>query len=100
MTLPVVFRPQARCEFDEAGDWYEQECPGLGLEFLGEIERLLLRIAETPNQFPTIHLDVHKAVARRFPYSVYFRERDQMIVILAVFHSARNPAVWQQRAKR
>lgn len=100
MTLPVVFRLQARREFDEAGDWYEQERPGLGLEFLAEIERLLARIAEAPNQFPVIHRDVRKAVARRFPYSVYFRERDQMIVILAVFHSARNPAVWKQRATR
>ena len=97
MILPVIFRHQARREFDDAGDWYEKERAGLGLEFLGEIRRLLSRIAATPHQFPVIHRDVHKAVAKRFPYCIYFRVRDQRIVVLAVFHSARNPAVWQGR---
>jgi plasmid stabilization system protein ParE len=97
MTLSVVFRRQARREFDEAGDWYEKERAGLGLEFLIEIERLLNRIAATPNQFPIVYRDMRKAVARRFPYCIYFRERDRRIIVLAVFHSARNPAVWQGR---
>lgn len=97
MTLPVIFRRQARREFDDAGDWYEKERAGLGLEFLDEIGRLLSHIAATPHQFPVIHRDVHKAVAKRFPYCIYFRVRDQRIVVLAVFHSARNPAVWQGR---
>lgn len=43
MTLPVVFRQQARREFDAAGEWYEKEHPGLGLEFLAEIDALLKR---------------------------------------------------------
>ena len=97
MILPVIFRRQARREFDEAGDWYEKERAGLGLEFLDEIGRLLSRIATTPNQFPILHRDVHEAVAQRFPCCIYFRVRDQRIVVLAVFHSARNPAVWQGR---
>jgi plasmid stabilization system protein ParE len=97
MTLPVVFRRQARREFDAAGEWYEKERPGLGLEFLAEIDSLLQRIAEQPQRFPVLYRDVRKAVARRFPYCVYFRERDQRIVVLAVFHSARNPLEWQRR---
>lgn len=96
---PVLFRRQARLEYDNAGDWYEKELLGLGMEFQAEIQLLIQRIASTPEQFPILHRDVRKAVARRFPYCIYFRERNQRIVILAVFHSARNPAVWQQRAK-
>lgn len=42
---------------------------------------------------------MRQVVFRRFPYRIYFRERNQRIVVLAVFHSARNPAVWQQRSK-
>lgn len=95
----VVFRSQARREFDEAGDWYEKERPGLGMEFLDEIQLLIQRIATTPEQFPMLHRDVRKAVVRRFPYCIYFRERKELIVVLAVFHSARNPTAWQQRTK-
>ncbi len=97
--LPVTFRRQARLEFDKAGDRYEKEREGLGIEFLAEIQLLTQRIASTPEQFPMLYGDVRKAVARRFPYCIYFRERNQRIVVLAVFHSARNPAVWQQRAR-
>lgn len=95
---PLIFRRQARSEYDEAGDWYEKERAGLGVEFLAEIDRLLQRIADNPEQFPMLYRDVRKAVAHRFPYCVYFRERNHSIVVMAVFHSARNPAVWQKRA--
>ena len=95
----IVFRKQARLEFDEAGDWYEKERAGLGMEFLAEIQLLTQHIASNPEQFPVLYRDVRKAVARRFPYCIYFRERSQKIVVLAVFHSARNPAVWQQRTR-
>ncbi len=44
---PVIFRKQARRKFDEAGDWYEKERPGFGMEFLAEIQLLIQRIAST-----------------------------------------------------
>lgn len=95
----IVFRQQARRELDEAGDWYEKERIGLGLEFFAEIEHLLHRVTSNPAQFPVSYRDTRKAVARRFPYCVYFRERNQTIVVVAVFHSARNPSAWKSRVK-
>ena len=95
----IVFRRQARRELDEAGDWYEQERIGLGHEFFAEIEHLLLRITSNPEQFPIWYRGTRKAVARRFPYCIYFREKNQHIVVVGVFHSARNPAVWKNRVK-
>jgi plasmid stabilization system protein ParE len=95
----IVFRHQARSELDKAGDWYERDRTGLGLEFFTEIDRLLQRIANNPEQFPVLYRGTRKAVARRFPYCVYFRERNQCIVVVAIFHSARNPAIWKDRVK-
>jgi len=95
----IAFRQQARRELDEAGDWYEQERSGLGLEFFAEIEHLLHRVTSNPEQFPVLYRGTRKAVARRFPFCVYFRERGQIIVVVAVFHSARNPAAWKNRIK-
>ncbi|MDO9268972.1 MAG: hypothetical protein Q7T96_07665 [Methylobacter sp.] len=37
MSRSLVFRQQARQEFDAAGDWYEREWPGLGHAFLAEV---------------------------------------------------------------
>ena len=95
----VVFRRQARSEFDQAGDWYEKERPGLGLDFLAEIQSVIDRITSDPEQFPIVHRDVRKAVARRFPYCVYFRERERNIVVVAVFHGSRSPSALEQQTK-
>lgn len=97
MSRSVVFRQQARREFDAAGDWYERERPGLGNAFLAEVDQALQMIASNPGAFPEMLDGVRKAVVKRFPYCIYFRVRGETIVVLAVFHSARNPAVWQSR---
>jgi plasmid stabilization system protein ParE len=95
----VVFRRQARRELDQAGDWYEKERAGLGLDFLAEIQSVIDRIISHPEQFPIVHRDVRKAVARRFPYCVYFRERERNIVVVAVFHGSRSPSALEQQTK-
>jgi hypothetical protein len=35
----------AQTEFEEAAVWYESQRPGLGLEFIAEVDRVLVRIA-------------------------------------------------------
>jgi hypothetical protein len=45
MSRSLVFRQQARQEFDAAGDWYEREQAGLGKAFLAEVDRLLKLIS-------------------------------------------------------
>ena len=97
MTLAVVYRRAARHEFDAAADWYEAQRPGLGVEFVAEIDRAVQLAAETPVRFPVMHRDVRCVRVRRFPYSVFFRAEPRRIVVLSVFHARRDPVVWQQR---
>ena len=39
MTLRIVFRRSARREFDDAADRYDEQRPGLGEEFIVEIDQ-------------------------------------------------------------
>ncbi len=93
----VLFRPQAQDEFEAAAEWYERECRGLGEAFIEAVDEQLARIAENPLLYPAVHRDIHKAALRRFPYCIYFRLRGDAAVVLAVFHTARNPASWKKR---
>lgn len=93
----ILFRPQARDEFDAAGDWYECEGHGLGKAFLDAVETQLSQIAANPLAYPVVHRDIRKAALRRFPYCIYFRLRGDTMVVLAVFHTAPNPATWKRR---
>jgi plasmid stabilization system protein ParE len=98
MSLPSAFHRAASAEFIEASAWYEGKRLGLGLEFIAEIDRCVSLASKNPLQFAVVREDIRRVVANRFPYSVYFRSEPHRIVVLAVFHGNRNPAIWQARA--
>ncbi len=98
MTLRVVFRRAAKIEFEDAAVWYDNQRFGLGDEFMAEIEQAVANAATAPQRYPVVFGDIRRTVARRFPFCVYFRVRSGAMVVLAVFHGRRNPAIWQRRA--
>lgn len=98
MSLVVTFHRAASVEFIEASAWYESKRFGLALEFMAEIDRCISQASEHPLQYAVVHKDIRRIVTHRFPYSVYFRAEEHRIVVLAVFHGSRNPAIWQTRA--
>lgn len=98
MSLPVSFRRAARAEFIEAAAWDEAQRPDLGVEFIAEIERCVLRAADQPQLYAVIYKGIRRVTAERFPYSVYFRVEAQALVVLAVFHGNRDPMIWRGRS--
>jgi plasmid stabilization system protein ParE len=97
VSLHVTFHRSARDEFFGAIAWYESKRSGLALEFIAEIERCISLAAKSPFQFASVGKGVRRVIANRFPYSVYFRPEENRIIILAVFHSRRDPAIWPGR---
>jgi toxin ParE1/3/4 len=97
VSLPIIFSPEARAEFDEAHDWYEEQRAGLGDTFSDRVHEVLGLITQFPGMHATVLGDVRKAVVPRFPYCVFYREEATCVRVLAVFHSSRDPTVWQQR---
>ena len=97
MRLPVAFHRARSAEFIEASVWYESKRFGLAIEFMAEIDRCVSLAAENPQQFTFVSEDLRRVVANHFPYSIYFRPEKYRIVVLAVFHSSRNPEIWQAR---
>lgn len=98
MTLRVAFRRAARDEFDTAALWYEERQTGLGAQFTSEIRNAVELASNDPERFPIKYGAIRCVHVRRFPYSVYFLRESRRIVVLAVFHARRNPAIWQARA--
>ena len=97
MTLRIVFRHAAKNELEDAAVWYDEQRGGLGEEFVIEIGQATAKAAAAPERYPIVFSDIRRAVARRFPFSVYFRVRSTSLVVLAVFHGRRNPAIWRRR---
>jgi plasmid stabilization system protein ParE len=97
MTLPVVFRPVAKAELEEAIIWYEKRKPGLGFDFRRVVEHELEQIAATPLRFRPVDQHTRRALLRRFPYAVHFAVEPKAIVVLAVFHTHRDPQLLRGR---
>ena len=91
---------EAAVEFDieSAFNWYETEEPGLGQEFLEQLRLVYRRILENPLGYGEQRSGIRRGLMRRFPYAVYFSVEDETILILAVLHTARDPAEWQLRS--
>ena len=49
--------------------------PGLSNKFHERLEESLKAIAERPGSFPLIDKRTRRALVKRFPYAIYFREQ-------------------------
>ena len=71
MTLRVVYRKAAKAELDEAILYYERQRTGVGEERLSEIDQAVMRAAAHPEHFPVVFDNIRRALAKRFPYTVF-----------------------------
>jgi len=98
VTFELIVSPEAEAEMGEAFDWYEEQLPGLGSDFLLNVDAALNAILRNPKQFPVAHKNLRRTLIRRFPYQIFFILEKNRIVVLAVFHAKRSPKRWQARA--
>ncbi len=97
MISELIISPEAEADIAEAFDWYETQVSGLGSEFLLVLDALFNSILRNHLLYPIAYKNVHRALIRRFPYSVFFIVEETKIVVLSVFHVKRNPRIWKKR---
>jgi plasmid stabilization system protein ParE len=93
----IVFRIEARLDALEAYRWYEARDAGRGEKFRDELDRVLNLIAERPLSYPAMLRNARRALLKRFPYLVVFRNYDDAIVVVAVMHSRRGRRTLKRR---
>ena len=89
--------PAVEFDIEAAFEWYEREEPGLGFEFLNELRDAYVRILNHPLVFQSLRSGIRRALTKRFPYGIFYTIEAEVIVILAVLHTARDPEEWQRR---
>jgi plasmid stabilization system protein ParE len=70
----------------------------LGNAFLDKIASAVEDIAENPQRWPVIQLDIRRRLIHRFPYALFYRVDPDEIVVLAIAHLHRRPVYWIGRA--
>lgn len=94
----IVFHPEARKELRDAVAYYETQRTGLGSALRSAIEMATQMIQQVPG-IGSLYLGtpIRKFLARRFPYTIYYREFDDRIWIAAVAHQKRRAGYWLDR---
>jgi hypothetical protein len=59
---PVNIQPAAEAEADEAAAGYEAKQPGLGIEFLLELDAAIERAAENPLAYAPVFLEARRVL--------------------------------------
>ena len=93
----VEFHEEAAREFLAAIDWYFSRSEEVASRFVVQVTSAVQLIAESPQCWPSHSLGTRKFVLRRFPFLVIYRERTDVIQVLAVAHSHRRPGYWKTR---
>ena len=94
---PVLVRPAAATDIEDTFRWYQTQRLGLDNEFREALRSTLDQVAQNPERYPVIHRGTRRALLKRFPYGVFYREFPQVIVIVACMHGRRDPKRWQSR---
>ncbi len=90
----VELLSQAEDELSDAYDWYEEQQTGLGNKFYDEISHYLNLIEDNPYYFPVKYTEgLRSASLNKFPFLILYwiEEADNIIFVLSIFHTSRNP---------
>jgi hypothetical protein len=93
----TVFLPEAEQEMLEAAHYYESQSPGLGTEFLSEVDRAVHSIITSPHTWPILEGALRRRLIRRFPCGILYRIEPEEILIIAVAHLRKRPGYWKER---
>jgi hypothetical protein len=92
----ITILSSAEEDLEEGSRFYEAQSPGLGSYFLDSLYSDIDSLA----YFGGIHQIVfgyHRQLSKRFPFAVYYRIIDDLVVIFAVLDCRRNPSWIRKR---
>lgn len=94
---PLDIHPAALKELKSAVLWYLDQNETASLNFIEEVDRAMDHVTASPKRWPRGEHDTRKFVLQRFPYAIVYREKDEVIQIVAVAHGRRRPGYWKKR---
>jgi toxin ParE1/3/4 len=100
LRLPVLVRRAAELDLAAIEDWYDTQRRGLGDEFRQAVDEAIARIAESPLAYPERYRGTRRILLRRYPYVLWYRPSQSLVIVLACVHGKRDPREIRSRLRR
>jgi hypothetical protein len=95
--MTFSFHPEAKDEFNETIEYYENCSPGLGYDFSIEVFATIENVVNYPTVWPIMEEDLRRCLLKRFPFGIIYSIELDEIFILAIMHLRRHPDYWKNR---
>jgi plasmid stabilization system protein ParE len=93
----VVFHPEAEADLVAAAQFYESHRPGLGVDFIAEVQRAARVVASYPRIGRQFSKRLRRVLVPRFPYGLLYEIGAEQVLVVAVAHVRRRPGYWRHR---
>lgn len=78
-------------------DWYEEQSNGLGEKFIQALEKAQQKIVENPFAYRLWHKEIRRFILKPFSYKIYYKIKDELIVIFLIAHTKRSNKFLRKR---
>lgn len=93
----IEISDEAECDFDNSYKYYFADSPKVADAFFQRISISFESIKTIPFSFPEVYKNVRKFTVKKFPFVIYFQVEEYAIKVIAIFHTSRNPEIWNVR---
>ncbi len=97
MTYSIDIVQVAEDEIRKAFLWYEDKQEDLGSTFENHFDEAVDSIQSNPFNTQIRYETTRVFFLNKFPYGIHFQVNDNVILIVAVFHTSEDPEKWIER---
>jgi plasmid stabilization system protein ParE len=89
MSFQLVLQSEAVIDIQQAFEWYEAQKPGLGYEFITEVEEGFEKICDHPLHYAAINVRFRRLKISRFPYLIVYEIENITVLVVAIKHTSK-----------
>ena len=91
MGFSVKISSLAQKDLLESSEWYDEQTLGLGERFAEMIYGSINTIAKDPLIYKKVKFNIREFIVDQFPYLIVYEYKNDVVNILRIFHTSRNP---------
>ncbi len=99
MKFTIEYNPDFFNDIVAAVDWYNEKQAGLGDKFFKIIKQQTAKLSTSALHYAVKYDDIRCMGVNKFPYLIHYRvnEYTKTVKVEALFHTSRNPNIWNER---
>lgn len=101
MRFQLKIDTDALNDIQKTFEWYELQLKGLGLRYKTQAKKQINSLKKDPYLFSIKYNEIRCRKIEKFPFLIHYliNENTKTVTVFAVFHTSRNPEIWNKRQK-